>query len=82
MESSGTTASRAKTLRGLWCYRFGLPDFGALVLFADTREAVDRDEALRCLERAELVIHGPNAWERREGARLSFADSKPPLIEV
>jgi hypothetical protein len=44
--------------------------------------AADRDEALRWLEQADLVIHRPDAWERREGARLSFADSKPPLIEV
>jgi hypothetical protein len=44
--------------------------------------AADRDEALRWLEAASLVLHQRNGWERCEGARLSFTDCTVPILEV
>lgn len=44
--------------------------------------AGDRDEALRWLEAANLVIHRRTGWERCEGARLSFTDCTAPILEV
>jgi hypothetical protein len=44
--------------------------------------AGERDETLRWLEAASLVIHGQDGWQLREGARLSFKDCTVPIIEV
>jgi hypothetical protein len=44
--------------------------------------AAERDGALWWLEQADLVHKRPNAWERREGAHLSFTDCAVPILEV
>jgi hypothetical protein len=44
--------------------------------------AGERDETLRWLEAANLVVHGQDGWQVREGARLNFKDCAIPIIEV
>jgi hypothetical protein len=44
--------------------------------------AADRDEALRWLEAASLVMQCQDGWQLREGARLSFKDCAVPILEV
>ena len=44
--------------------------------------AAERDGALQWLEQAGLVHRLPDAWERREGVRLSFTDCTLPFLEV
>jgi hypothetical protein len=44
--------------------------------------AGERDEVLRWLDAASLVVHGQDGWQLREGARLSFKDCTVPIIEV
>jgi hypothetical protein len=44
--------------------------------------AAERDEALRWMDAASLVIQGQDGWQLREGARLSFKDCAVPILEV
>jgi hypothetical protein len=44
--------------------------------------AADRDEALRWLEAASLVLRQQDGWDRRDGARLSFTNCSVPILEV
>jgi hypothetical protein len=44
--------------------------------------AANRDEALRWLEAACLVLRRGNGWEQREGARLSFTGCAVPILAV
>lgn len=44
--------------------------------------AGERDEILRWLEAASLVIHGQDGWLQREGARLSFKDCTVPILDI
>jgi hypothetical protein len=42
----------------------------------------ERDEVLRWLETASLVVQCGDGWQLREGARLSFKDRTVPVLAV
>lgn len=44
--------------------------------------AGERDEVLRWLETASLVVQRGDGWQLRDGARLSFKDCAVPILEV